>query len=283
MIRNGETTEIEALIYGGLCMYEQALIKYESLLKMENASFSFSAMEKYCNIRPKFYISEFKKSGKSQKELLLSIDKVIRDLNLLIDYSPTAERLNMLGSAYKSKAMINTTKAQKINAYRHAALFYYKAYSKNKKAYSLTNWLEIENILVLLENRKWGQPVKIDNTEYNLPPIKDAVKDLDSMFDSLTSFSSDELNYWDWASAANIKLCMMILEHKDGSSRLPAYEEIFTLYKETWDKAGSKGKKLGEIDHFDFLIDALSLSKKKNATAIKKKINDLRNQLERMI
>lgn len=283
MIRNGETTEIEALIYGGLCMYEQAMIKYESLLKMENASFSFSAMEKYCNIRPKFYINEFKKSGKNQKELLLSIDKVIRDLNLLIDYSPTAERLNMLGSAYKSKAMINTTKAQKINAYRQAALFYYKAYSKNKKTYSLTNWLQIENILVLLENRKWGQPVKIDNTEYHLPTVKDAVKDLANMLDSLTSFSSDELNYWDWASAANIKLCVMILDHQNGSSRLSAYEEIFTLYKETWDKTGSKGKKLGEIDHFDFLIDALSLSKKKNATAIKKKINDLRNQLERMI
>jgi hypothetical protein len=264
-------------------MYEQAMIKYESLLKMENASFSFSAMEKYCNIRPKFYINEFKKSGKNQKELLVSIDKVIRDLNLLIDYSPTAERLNMLGSAYKSKAMINTTKAQKINAYRQAALFYFKAYSKNKKTYSLTNWLQIENILVFLENRKWGQPVKIDNTEYNLPTVKEAVKDLSNMFDSLTSFSFDELNYWDWASAANIKLSMMILDHQNGSSRLSAYEEIFTLYKETWDKAGSKGKKLGEIDHFDFLIDALSLSKKKNATAIKKKINDLRNQLERMI
>ena len=76
---------------------------------------------------------------------------------------------------------------------------------------------------------------------------------------------------------------MMMLEYKGGTHKPPVYEEIFNLYKETWDKAGSKGKKLGEIDHFDFLIDALSLSKKKNATAMKKKIHDLRNQLERMI
>ena len=75
----------------------------------------------------------------------------------------------------------------------------------------------------------------------------------------------------------------MILDHQNGSSRLSAYEEIFTLYKETWDKAGSKGKKLGEIEHFDFLTDALSLSKKKNAIAMKKKINDLKKQLEKMI
>jgi len=282
-IRNGETTEIEALIYGGLCMYEQAMIKYESLLTMENASFSFAAMEKYCNIRPKFYVREFKKTKKNQKELLLNIDKVIKDLNLLIDYSPTAERLNMLGSACKSKAMISSVKVQKINACKRAALFYYKAYSKQKKAYSLINWLEIESILVLLENRKWGQAVKIDQVEYKLPAVKDAVKDLESLSDSITSFSSEELNYWDWISAANIKLCMMMLEYKAGSYRPPSYEEIFNLYKETWDKAGSKGKKLGEIEHFDFLTDALSLSKKKNVKAIKTKINDLRNQLEKMI
>ena len=70
-IRNGETTEIEALIYGGLCMYEQAMMKYESLLTMENASFSFSAMEKYCNIRPKYYVSEFKKSAKESKTVIV--------------------------------------------------------------------------------------------------------------------------------------------------------------------------------------------------------------------
>ena len=87
----------------------------------------------------------------------------------------------------------------------------------------------------------------MDQTEYKLPTIKDAVKDLESMFDSLTSFSPDELNYWDWASAANIKLCLMMLEYKLGSNRPPLYDELFNLYKETWDKAGSKGKKLGEI------------------------------------
>ena len=282
-IRNGETTELEALIYGGLCMYEQAMIKYESLLKMEHASFSFSAMEKYCNIRPKFFVSEFKNNGTSQKELLISTDKVIRDLNLLIDYSPTAERLNMLGSAYKSKAMISTTKPQKINAFKQAALFYYKAYDRKKEAYSLTNWLEIENILVLLETRKWGQPVKMEQTEYNLPAIKDAVKDLDNMLDSLAGFSDGELSYWDWASAANIKLCLLMLDHKAGGYRLPTYEETFNLYKETWEKAGSKGKKLGEMDHFEFLTDALSLSKKKNAVTMKSKISELKNQLERVL
>ncbi len=282
-IRNGEITELEALIYGGLCMYEQAMIKYESLLKMENASFSFSAMEKYCNIRPKFYVSEYGKNKNNQQDLIAKVDNVVNDLNLLINYSPTSERLNMLGSAYKDKALISSVKTQKVNAYKQAALQYYKAYNQKKEAYSLTNWLEIENILVLLDIRKWGQVVKMESTEYTLPAIKEAVKDLDNMLDALTSSSPDELSYWEWASAANIRLCLLMLDYKTGRSKLPTYEETFDLYKETWDKAGSKGKKLGEIDHFDFLMDALSLSKKKTAVVMKTKISDMRNQLERIL
>ena len=69
-IRNGEITESEALAYAGLCMYEEAMSKYESLLKMENASFSFAAMEKYCNVRPKYYVSIFKKIKKIRKNSL---------------------------------------------------------------------------------------------------------------------------------------------------------------------------------------------------------------------
>ena len=282
-IRNGEITELEALIYGGLCMYEQAMIKYESLLKMENASFSFSAMEKYCNIRPKFYVSEYGKNKNNQQDLIAKVDNVVNDLNLLINYSPTSERLNMLGSAYKDKALISSVKTQKVNAYKQAALQYYKAYNQKKEAYSLTNWLEIENILVLLDIRKWGQVVKMGSAEYTLPAIKEAIKDLDNMLDALTSSSPDELSYWEWASAANIRLCLLMLDYKTGRSKLPTYEETFDLYKETWDKAGSKGKKLGEIDHFDFLVDALSLSKKKTAVVMKTKISDMRNQLERIL
>ncbi len=282
-IRNGETTEMEALIYAGLCMYSQAISKYESLLKMENASFSFSAMEKYCNIRPKYFISEFKKTKKNQKEYMTGIEKVIKDLELLIEYSPTAERLNLMGSALKNKAMISSTKPQKINACRQAALYYYKAYSKQKKAYSLVNWLELESILVLLENRNWGQAIKADQFEYKLPHLKDAVKDLETMLDFITGNSPDELNYWDWVSVANIKLCMMMMGYKARNYSLPGFKEILDIYKETWDKAGSKGKKLGEIEHFDFLTESLALSKKKNVVAIKKKIDELKDELEKMI
>ena len=148
---------------------------------MENASFSFSALEKYCNVRPKYYVSIFKKDKKDQKKLLGCLGKVIDDLNLLIGYSPTAERLNMLGSACKSRAMLSLDIDSKIEAYQHAAVFYNQAYRKQKKAYSLVNWLEVENILVLLESRKWGQAVKTADYSYRVPVIKDVIGLLERM------------------------------------------------------------------------------------------------------
>lgn len=282
-IRNGEITELEALIFGGLCLYEQAMFKYESLLKMEHASFSFSAMEKYCHIRPKYYLSELKKNPKNRKDLLSSLEKVTTDLNLLVDYSPTAERLNMLGSAYKTRAMLSPTKPAKINACKEAAHYYYMAFNRKKEAYSLTNWLAIESILVLLDVHKWGQPVKIDQFTYNLPTIKEAVKDLDQVQEALGSTGIDELSYWNWASEANVKLCLLMLDHKATGTKAADFEETFNVFKDTWDKAGSKGKKLSEIEHFDFLVDALLLSKKKTALTIAEKIKEMRTKLERMI
>ena len=282
-IRTGEITEREALVYAGLCMYEQAMLKFESLLKMENASFSFSAMEKYCNVRPKFFVSEYEKKKDRQEEFLKKMEKVIKDLNLLIDYSPTAERLNMMGSALKAKAILNTERNQKINAYEQAARFYQQAYTLQKKAYPLINWLQIENILVLLGNRKWGQRITTQEQSYKVPALKDAVKLLENMIDLLAASPADEINYWDWASAGNIRLCLMMLGYKTAGYQPPKYEDILNEFIETWDKAGSFGKKTGEVENLKFLLDAIAQSNKRNTAVLKNKIEDLISQLKKMI
>ncbi len=281
-IRNGEITESEALAYSGLCMYGEAVSKYESLLNMENASFSFSAMEKYCIVRPKYYVSVYRKNKKDQKKFLELTGKVISDINLLIGYSPSAERLNMLGSACKSQAMLSSQTKSKIEAYRQAAVYYHKAYDKKKKAYSLINWLEVENILVILGNRKWGQLIKMENYSYRTPPIKEVIELLKRRLDTISSPPVEEACNLDWAAVANIKLCFLMLGHKGPGYRAPRYEDILGEYKDTWDKAGSIGKKLGELEHLDFLIDALGQSKKKTTLSLRTKIDNLRDELDKL-
>ena len=118
---------------------------------------------------------------------------------------------------------------------------------------------------------------------YRVPVTREVVRLLEDMLDSITSSPDEELNYWDWASAANIKLCLLMLGDKAPGHKAPVYEGILEEFKNTWDKAGSIGKKLGEIEYFDFLSDALALSKKRNATILKSKIDTLRDELEKMI
>jgi CHAT domain-containing protein len=268
-LRNGRITELEALICSGLYKYELAIRKYESLLQMEHASFSFSAMEQYSNIRAKYYVNEFRKTGKHQKELLAGMDKVIEDLGVLTGYSPTAERLKMTGSAYKRKAMLSNTRAQKIKAYKEAAYHYYLANLKKQDIYALINWLSLEQILILSGERKWGEKIaEHDRPAYILPSLKDAVHQLQDVFKLLASSSENELTYWDLASAGNIKVSLFLLDQKSGNDHAVTYEEVLETYEEIWDKAGSKGKKLAEVEHWEFLIDALNLPESKKAMAI---------------
>ncbi len=283
-IRNGAITEKEAMIFSGLCMYKEAVLKYESLLKMENASFSFSAMEQYCNIRPKWYVSEYLKTGQRQAVFLKNMDAVIEDLNILINYSPTSERLNLLASAFKRKAVLSGTRPQKISAYKEAAAYYAHSYAARKNAYALANWYELECLVMLLgDKRKWGQTIRHSAYSYSLPLLKDAVKEVQLMLDALTQQLAIEMNYWDLVAAGNLPLCLLMLNYTTKTHSTLAYEKVATTYKELWEKAGSKGEKTGSIEHWIFLIDALSHGNGVNAKALKKIIEQLKSQLEKII
>ncbi|MFT3932277.1 MAG: CHAT domain-containing protein [Chitinophagaceae bacterium] len=282
-IRNGAITEKEAMIFAGLCMYKEAVQKYESLLKMENASFSFAAMEQYCNIRPKYYVSEFLKLTKNRPVFLKDMDTVLNDLNILIKYSPTSERLNLLASAYKRKAILNSLKSQKISAYKDAAAYYAKSYATKKNAYALANWFELEYVLMMAgDKRKWGQTIKHAHYSYALPSLKDAVKEIETSLDALKTAAA-EMNYWDLVSAGNLPLCLLMLNYKSGDEMPPKYETVFSIYQDIWNRAGSLGQKKGSIEHWLFLIDALTTSKKPAAKAIQKIITQLKTQLEKTI
>ncbi|MBD0333800.1 MAG: hypothetical protein ICV66_14230, partial [Chitinophagaceae bacterium] len=51
----------------------------------------------------------------------------------------------------------------------------------------------------------------------------------------------------------------------------------------TWNKAGAKGKKVAEIEHFELLLDGLSLVNEKKAHSLKTIIEQVKAELEKMI
>ena len=277
-IRNASITEKEAMAYIEINDYENAIDKFKDLLNDEQAIFTVKALEKYCNIRAKQCVKDWQ-DGKNKKGQLNEVSSVIKDLNRLNDISETAERLSLLGSTYKRKAMIVALKKEKLIALRKAADYYKKADSKKLntyKAYTQINLVEIENILFLAEKNnavtaktKQAKPISLKSAKEKMALIKNS-----------ESKPEIDMDFWDEISIANASLCIWLLEGKNTPGMTE--KRVVETYFQVWKRAGSQNKKIAEIEHFDFLIDAYSniLKSPGIVKTIKKIRNDMKNFLE---
>lgn len=276
-IRNAAITEKEAMAFAECNDYENAIARFESLLSMEQAGFSVTAIEKYCNIRAKQCVKNWQ-SGIEKNEQLAKMDKVIADLKQLLNMSPTAERLSLLGSTYKRKAIISTNNTDKVKSLILAAGFYKKAYDipgSINKMYSLSNWLEIEKVLQLVKTRAGFKGIL---KKYKYTPVSEARAEMEALFNQLVNADAD-MDFWNEIEKANAILCSWLLEGKNTKDLTD--KEVVEAYAKVWKIAGSQNKKIAEIEHFDFLISAYSGLVKKPVNV--KLIMNIKKDLENTI
>ncbi len=282
-LRNAEITGEEAFIYSDMYHYDMAVSKFQAVMAMEKADFSVRTLEKYCNVRAKKYVKDLMNGGNRGK-LLKEMNEVITGLHMLLDISETSERLSLLGSTHKRKSFISSKVEQKITDLASAAYFYKKAHTSpanNNKAYSLSNWLEMESLLVLLGNRKWGNNISYNKETYSLPSVDEVSLQLQNLKDSLKQDAAN-MDYWYLLQRVNIDLCRLVTDPVCNDEDAP-WEDILFAYRSIWAKAGSKGNKLAEIEHLEQLTDALSQTKKRDASKLKKRIDNLKTELQKMI
>ncbi|WP_221391612.1 CHAT domain-containing protein [Dyadobacter sp. NIV53] len=256
-ISSARITELQALLYSGLGMYREANEKFGLLCNEEKATFSFSASEQYCNTRAKFNLQEVRQGRLAKPAAITELLVVIEDLKGLTRFGNTNERLNLLGSTYKRLAEISEgTNKQK--AYEESAAFYRKAFENpenNSRYYPLTNWLSIENALVLAGVRNWGNSKTED---YKLPKKKEIIEFLKKELKPEEERFRDEMIYWDWLTNANIKLCLLVL----GDNKT-TYDDVYEAYLEVWTFTGHKGNRIAEIEHLEFLEDLYGMAGEK--------------------
>ena len=60
-------------------------------------------------------------------------------------------------------------------------------------------------------------------------------------------------------------------------------DDVLDAYRKIWHMAGSKAKKLTELEHLEFLIDAVTSSKKRNTKLLKNTLEQLRDELQKLI
>ncbi|MEO6290637.1 MAG: CHAT domain-containing protein [Ginsengibacter sp.] len=281
-LRTARITEKEAFIYADMYLYDRAIEKFRSVMASEAASFSVKTLEKYCNVRAKKCVSDFLGSG-NPKKLLKEMDAVIKDLTILLDISPTSERYSLLGSGYKRKSILTAGLAHKTKALGQAAYYYMKAHyspNNNNKAYTLCNWLEMENILVLLGDRNWGQEIIAGKDSYKAFSSAQSLDELEKLRSAFAK-TNEDMDYWSLLAIANIQLCELIIAPSSATDE-KAWDDVLVTYRKIWSKAGSKGNKLAEIEHLALLVDGLSQSKKRDVVKLKKRVGDLKEELEKI-
>jgi CHAT domain-containing protein len=293
--RQATVIERVAMIYAAMSEYRLAISKFRELLTMEKADFSVTSLEKYCNIRMKKCVEDYFSASKNpqgvnneekqqwleeqRKGWLKEADEAISGLELLLQISPTAERHNLLGSAYKRKGILTKGPNEKREAYNKATHYYAMAnkLQLNNKAYGLTNWLALESILMLSDGdgRTWGRVVKdLEEKElYKVPSKKKALATLGSLSKTAYAYTGN-MDYWLMIEGPNCELCELIVS---GEVEENKWNKVAQAYKSIWSKGGSKGDKQAETEHLQLLVDAVSLS---GNETLKKRIEKLKDDLQ---
>lgn len=279
-IRNAGITEKEALIYADLGEYDFAMLKFKELFKNEKASFATSTIQKYYNTKSKKAVADYRSGKAKASDLMAEINGAIAGLESLLTLGNVSELNSLLASTYKRKAILSTVKTQKEKAYKDAAKYYMKAHniqSNLYSAYCLTNWFELE--MLFPAEQGWKEEIFYVNSVYPIRSNKDAIHMLNILKTKMLA-EDDNTDFWHIAAIANIKLCLLIL----GNSKDQAdWQEVLSTFKKVWQRAGSKGKRMAETEHLDFLIDAITLSKNQPAQKLKKNIEQLKGELEKLI
>lgn len=260
--------EYRAEVYTKIGDYNKAISLYEKLIRLEKAGFSFRAMEQYCNITCKYWVEEYSKSPKKRQDAIRGIDKAISRLNSLLSFGATAERLSLLGSAYKRKLMIlkEDNRLQFIEALENSSKAYFEAASiaDHKSSYPINNGVQLARIHQLITSKEF---VLEGKSRVNFG------KTIDDLEKVIQSNQKEKKDYWDLVAETNLSLSKAMIEKKPSKK---AWEELKKSYAEVWAKAGSTSDKKAEEEHLEVLIKGLGLADSEESKVLKESLMKLK-------
>jgi len=127
---------------------------------------------------------------------------------------------------------------------------------------------------------------KKEKLGYKLLSLEKTLQLLDTIGASVCE-NSERMSYWDMLAEINISLCKYLIQFsvksEKGEPESIQNEEIHKDIIDLWKNAGSKGKRFAEIEHLEFIIDALSISNNKNTKALSAKLEQLKKELVKQI
>ncbi len=173
---------LEALgrAYGEVRQFEDAIDCYGQLRTLEEATFSIKALEQSANLRCRWTAELWQQSRagatadapKATANPVAVIDEAIRDIELLLDIGATNERLSLMGSAWKRKALVTTPRSRE-KALVEMAEWYGKAHDQALARDGKTDYYPALNWLAALVLNHWrGENVDLGEVDNVLDRVE---------------------------------------------------------------------------------------------------------------
>lgn len=178
----------------------------------------------------------------SRYQLVKEIERAITELDLINQRAPTTERLNLLGSACKRLAWIQTADAPRLEALVNMANYYGRAFelSGNSDAYAFTNWA-IARILVSRHDPASGG-LSLDSIADECDRLTDQAKQQDAV----------DPSFWNSVTAADCELVRLLLLSRTSQERVASATASYRAAAQR----GASPRELASVrEHLDFIIE----------------------------
>lgn len=242
------------LAWGELREFEQAVNWLNQAITAERGDCSMRALEQQASFRVRLAVERWRaaqRQSTAQREAvrLAAVDQIeaaLLDLDVLSRRAPTVERFNLLGSAYKRLALVETGDGRRLEALTNMAQHYHLALQRQRDAYAYTNWLAA----TLLTGQRGGQ-ITLD--------VADVLQQMAEMQRTLTARLLDDPNFWDTTSLADLSLSHLLLQsisEPRPRAKVAAGEAaapVLAAYRAAIDRASSPREKAALVDNLDFL------------------------------
>lgn len=270
-IQSGKITECFAVLFAKVGLYDRAVPYFEQLFQTEKAGFSFKALELWCNISCKHAIEVYEAGNKTEedrKKTLDAIDQAAKRLQSLNEFGVTAERMSLLGSAYKRKLLLLKNEAVQFDkSLKDAVASYQKASEMmhHQDNYPLVNWVQLAK-MHSLRNSKAKLKAEAEIMSLILACKQEEVKKRDQQNDP-----------WSFFGLANLALTELVLDEGKTPNLGSEVEESFLGI---FERVGSKGHLKAQLEHLTILIEALESVNQDGAKKLHTQLDQLRERLK---
>ncbi len=253
-LQRGDVCAALGLAWGEIRNWEEACGWLEKALTADKGECPMRALEQYANYRVRRAADcwhQARRLASAKREAarateVAAIETAIGDLDTLCRHAPTVERMNLLGSAYKRLAQVESEGERRLAALVGMARHYGQACARKRDAYAFTNRIAA----ALLAEQRGAAAVDAENRAESL-------RELDALQREVARRNADDPNFWDDASLADLALTRLLLESATPRPRSTTVDasaaQVLGAYRDAVGRAASPREVASLAENIVFL------------------------------